>query len=133
MASALDVRAASSFVERAEERTDTVRIVEYAEFPLRFSKRGLRVGFTRDISPSGLCLGADHPERVGAMLRLGIRALDGGPTDARIGRVAWTSDTLDGRHWIGIKLLTEAANIDATEAFSRMRADANGRRKRHAQ
>jgi hypothetical protein len=132
MATGLDHPLELSSVNRAEERIDTVRIVEYSEFPHRVSKRSARVGFTRDISGSGLCVGAERPERVGSMLRLGIRALDGGPTDSRIGRVAWTSETLDGRHWIGIKLLTEASLTDATVLFDRSRNESPGRLRRYA-
>jgi len=123
MASALSLRPALSTEHRIEPRTETVRIVEYAEFPRRVSERGLRVGFTRDISVSGVCLGADHPEPVGSMLRLGIRDLDGGRVDARIGRVAWTSDASDGRHWIGVELLTETSNSAATAPFDQLRVE----------
>jgi hypothetical protein len=132
MPPALDRCRELAVLARAEERIDTVRIVEYSEFPHRVSKRSVRVGFTRDISRSGLCVGSDRPERVGSMLRLGIRALDGGPTDARIGRVAWTSETLDGRHWIGIKLLTEASLIDATVPFDGSRIESPERLRRYA-
>jgi len=123
MAGALDLRSAFSVENRVEPRSETVRIVEYTGFPRRDSERSLRMGFTRNISKSGICLGADHPEPVGSMLRLGIRDLDGARTDARIGRVAWTSDARDGRHWIGIELLTEASNHAVIEPFERIRAE----------
>jgi hypothetical protein len=126
MATALDLQTFVSSDLRAEVRTDMVRIVEYTAFPRRVSNSELRVGFTRDVSDSGVCLGVDHPEPVGSMLRLGIRTLDGGHTDARIGRVAWTSDGGDGRHWIGIEMLTGTSNAVATAPFARLRAASTG-------
>jgi len=70
----------------------------------------VRVGYTRNVSHSGVCLGVDRPESVGALIRLGIRGLDGTHIDARVGRVAWTRDREDGRHWMGVELLTDAAS-----------------------
>lgn len=126
MATALDLHTVISADLRTEARTETVRIVEYTEFPRRVSNRELRMGFTRDISDSGVCLGVDHPEPVGSMLRLDIRTLDGRHTDARIGRVAWTSDGGDGRHWIGIEMLTSTSNTAAAAPFARLRAASTG-------
>jgi len=115
MGTAIEFRVLDQTGLRAEVRTDTIRIVEYAEFPRRAADGGLRMGFTRDISASGVCLGADQPESVGSLLRLGIRALDGSSVDARIGRVAWTTQARDGRHWIGVELLTKAGNPAVSE------------------
>jgi len=33
-----------------------------------------------------------------------------GEGNARVGRVAWTRDREDGRHWMGVELLTDAAS-----------------------
>lgn len=131
MAGALDLRTAITTSNRIEVRTETVRIVEYSEFPRRVSEESLRLGFTRNISKSGVCLGVDRPEPVGSMLRLGIRDLDGGRVDARIGRVAWASAARDGRHWIGIELLTATSDTAATAPSERLRVESLRPRPRH--
>jgi len=92
---------------RRESRKDTVRIVEYTRFPRVGSDRGPRIGFTRDLSASGMCIGADEPETLGALLRVTIRDLDGHPSRPCIERVAWCSRARDGRHWIGLERLTD--------------------------
>lgn len=99
---------------RREEREDVVRVVEYSSFPRTAPETQLQLGFTRDISRSGLCLGVDRCEDVGALLRLDVRCLEGRPGGARIGRVVWTSSERDGRHWLGIELLTPAARSRAS-------------------
>ena len=91
---------------RREPRTDTVRIVEFTRFPRVGPDHGPRVGFTRDLSASGMCIGADEPESVGALLRVAIRDLDGRPSRPCIERVVWCSRTRDGRHWVGLERLT---------------------------
>lgn len=93
---------------RREERTDTIRIVEYSRFPRNTPRPRQQVGFTRDISRSGMCLGVDEVEEVGALLRVCTRDVQGRPGEARVGRVVWTSATRDGRHWLGIEMLTPA-------------------------
>jgi hypothetical protein len=90
---------------RSEEREEMIRVVEYSPFP-RIAPQQLRVGFSRDISRSGLCLGVDECEAVGSLLRIGVRDIEGRTGDPRVGRVAWRSKTRDGRYWIGIELLT---------------------------
>jgi hypothetical protein len=92
---------------RREQRRDTVRIVEYARFPRMGPERGPRIGFTRDISASGMCIGADEPEAVGALLRVVVRDLDGSLSRPSIERVVWCSPAPDGRHWIGLERLTD--------------------------
>ncbi len=49
---------------RRESRRDEVRSVEYTAFPRVRSEQLPRLGFTRDISPLGMCLGVDDPESV---------------------------------------------------------------------
>jgi hypothetical protein len=88
---------------RREPRRQAVRIVEYVRFPRVGPDRGPRIGFTRDISASGMCIGAD----VGALLRVAIRDLDGRPSRPSIERVVWCSRARDGRHWIGLERLTD--------------------------
>jgi hypothetical protein len=92
---------------RRESRTDTVRIVEYTRFPRVGPDRGTRVGFTRDLSATGMCIGTDEPESVGALLRVAIRDLDGRPSPPCIERVMWCSRARDERHWVGLERLTD--------------------------
>jgi len=93
---------------RREPRRDTVRIVEYTRFPRVGPDRGPRIAFTRDLSASGMCVGSDEPESVGALLRVTIRDLDGRPSRPCIERVVWCSRARDGRHWVGLERLTNA-------------------------
>ena len=92
---------------RRESRTDTVRNVEYTRFPRVGPDRGTRVGFTRDLSATGMCIGTDEPESVGSLLRVAIRDLDGRPSPPCIERVVWCSRARDGRHWVGLERLTD--------------------------
>jgi hypothetical protein len=107
MAAAENVEAVLAGARR-EEREAVVRVVEYASFPRMAPEPELQLGFTRDISRSGMCLGVDRCEGVGSLLRLSVRDLEGRPAEARIGRVAWTSSERDGRHWLGVEVLTPA-------------------------
>ena len=90
---------------RREPRQDVVRHVEYSSFPRARSDQRLRVGFTRDLSPSGMCVRVDTPERVGSLLRVTLREVDGQPRLESIARIAWSSPTIDGAHWVGLSLL----------------------------
>ena len=84
-----------------------MRLVEYTRFPRVGPDRGPRIGFTRDLSSSGMCIGTDEPETVGALLRVAIRDLDGRPSRPCIERVVWCSPAGGGRHWIGLERLTD--------------------------
>jgi len=88
---------------RAEPRSDEVRIVEYAPFPRTSAEQAPRIGFTRDISESGLCIGSDREEPVGALLRVVLRAGDGQRERPSIDRVVWCQPASDGRFWIGLE------------------------------
>jgi hypothetical protein len=90
---------------RREPRQEVVRHVEYCSFPRARSDQRLRVGFTRDLSPSGMCIRVDTPERVGSLLRVTLREVDGQPRLESIARIAWSSPTIDGAHWVGLSLL----------------------------
>lgn len=92
---------------RREARRDTVRIVEYTRFPRVGPDPGPRIGFTRDLSASGMCIGTDEAEAVGTLLRVSIRDLDGRPSRPCIERVVWCRHARGGRHWIGLKRLTD--------------------------
>ena len=96
---------------RREPRVDAVRSAEYTPFPRTSASQIPRRGFTRDVSPLGMCLGVDVPERIGTLLRIEVRELDGRSIGATIGRVAWCSATRDGRYWIGLDLLCEPDGV----------------------
>jgi len=88
---------------RSEPRRDEVRIVEYTPFPRTAASHPPRIGFTRDVSESGMCVGSDHPEAVGSLLRIVLRGTDGRPERPRVERVVWCQPARDGRHWIGLE------------------------------
>jgi hypothetical protein len=96
---------------RSEVRRDEVRIVEYARFPRTGAGEGARIAFTRDLSDSGMCIGSDEGEAVGALLRVVVRSADGRPEPAVIERVVWCRPTADGRYWIGLERAHPAAAI----------------------
>ena len=96
---------------RREERVEEVRSAEYTPFPRTRASEAPRRGFTRDVSPLGMCLGVDVPERIGALLRIDVRELDGQSIGATIGRVVWCKPTRDDRYWIGLDLLCEADGV----------------------
>lgn len=117
MATALDSTTTTAFgpdadgdssAFRSEIRDEKIRIVEYSCFPRVAPQQRPRIGFTRDISPSGLCLGVDRSEPVGSLLRLSLRDIEGRSGDTCVGRVVWSSSERDGRHWLGLELLTPA-------------------------
>ena len=90
---------------RRERREEVVRHVEYYPYPRARSDQCLRIGFTRDLSPSGMCVRVDTPERVGSLLRVTLREVDGRPTLESIARIAWSTPSIDGGLWIGLTLV----------------------------
>lgn len=94
---------------RREVREDVVRDVEYCRFPRVCADQRPRIGFTRDVSSSGLCLRADVPEPVGSLLRVAVRGIDGAARREGIARVVWTKPTFDGGHWMGLALVEPGA------------------------
>jgi hypothetical protein len=90
---------------RRERREEVVRHVEYCPFPRARPDQGLRTGFTRDLSASGMCVRVDTPEPVGSLLRVTLREVDGKPRLEGIARIVWSSPTIDGGHWLGLSLL----------------------------
>lgn len=90
---------------RREERLDVVRRVDYAPYPRARTAQSERVGFTRDLSASGMCLRIDVPEPVGSLLRLMQSELNGRPARESIARVVWSSPTVDGGCWVGLALI----------------------------
>lgn len=93
---------------RSEPRRDEVQIVEYTHFPRTSAEPGPRIGFTRDLSGSGMCIGSDQPEPVGALLRVVLRANDGHAGRPCIDRVVWCQPASDGRWWIGLERVASA-------------------------
>jgi hypothetical protein len=91
---------------RREPRRDGVRIVEYTRFPRVGPFAGPRFAFTRDHSASGMCIGCDEPEPVGALLRVSVRDLDGRASSPRLERVVWCEPAGDGRFWLGLERVT---------------------------
>jgi hypothetical protein len=90
---------------RREEREQVVRLVEYTAFPRVSPHQRERVGFTRDLSPSGMCLRVEAPEEVGSLLRVAISGANGLPTRESVARVAWCQATADGAFWLGLAVL----------------------------
>lgn len=94
---------------RREAREDVVRDVEYCRFPRECAEQRPRIGFTRDVSPAGMCLRVDVPEPPGSLLRVAERGIDGRPRRETIARVVWTEATVDGGHWMGLALVEPGA------------------------
>ncbi len=95
---------------RREAREDTVRIVEYSRYPRDAAEQRTQLGFTRDISRMGMCVGVDRAERVGVLLKLCVRDVDGLSPEPTLARVVWTRGEWDGRFWLGLELLSDACH-----------------------
>jgi len=87
---------------RCEPRESVVRKVEHTPFPRARAGPGPAVGFTRDLSSSGMCLGVDRPASVGALLRAVVHAVDGRPAFDTIARVTRCERDVHGRFWLGL-------------------------------
>ena len=96
------------WAQRREERQAAVRIVDYSCFPRTAADPGSRVGVTRDLSASGMCIGVDDAEQPGALLRVTLLGVDGHPMRCGTWRVVWCRSEQDGRHWLGLELVAEA-------------------------
>jgi len=92
---------------RLEVREQLVRLVEYAPFPRSSAEQRTRIAFTRDVSASGLCLGATSAEPVGSLLHVTMRCIDGRPTLETLARVTWCSCDAEGRFLVGLRLVGE--------------------------
>lgn len=90
--------------ERREAREAMVRLVEYCPFPRTSASEGWRRGSTRNLSPSGMCLGVDEVYPEGSLLRITLLGIDGRPTLATLARVAWSRQE-DGGPVAGLALL----------------------------
>lgn len=90
---------------RREPRRRVVRHVEYCRFPRVCANQRVRVGVTRDVSPSGMCLRVPEGEPVGALLRVALRGVDGRIEREAIARVAWSRPAEGGDLWLGLELV----------------------------
>ena len=81
-----------------------MRLVEYCPFPRTTASEGWRTGSTRNLSPSGMCLGVEEVFPVGSLLRVTLLGIDGRPTLATLARVAWSREE-DGGPVAGLALL----------------------------
>ena len=95
-----------AFVDRREEREELVRVMEYTHFPRLTHDQVPRIGFTRDVSASGACIGVDSAESVDSLLRVVLRDVDGKAMRLAVARVAWTSRARDGRYWLGLEIVS---------------------------
>jgi len=103
---------------RTEIREPRVRRVEYTPFPRAGLGTRARVGFTRDLSASGMSLGVDEPLPVGSLLRVIVQQVDGRPDFDAVVRVAWCREdrfqaparpSKPGRPraWMGLSVVAE--------------------------
>jgi hypothetical protein len=93
---------------RHESRQKLVRMVEHRPFPRAHAGEGRAVGFTRDLSRSGMCISVERPEALGSLLHLILYGLDGRPTLDSIARVARCERDARGRLWLGLALVDPA-------------------------
>jgi hypothetical protein len=93
-----------------EARTPLVRGVEYCCFPRAHADEGLRSGFTRDISPSGMCLRVESHEPKDQLLRIVVHRIDGRAGQEQIVRVAWYRPVRRGSpvHLMGVTFVEVA-------------------------
>ncbi|HKJ25533.1 MAG TPA: PilZ domain-containing protein [Myxococcota bacterium] len=78
---------------RMEPREETVRRVEYSAFPRVGDDTATRIGFTRNVSPSGMAIGVEEPLPVGTLLRVLVQRADGKPDFDAVARVAWCHES----------------------------------------
>ena len=108
---------------RREHREEGVRYVEYSPFPRVSADQRERSGFTRDLSPSGLCLRTKRAETPGSLLRVVVRDVDGRPTLESVARVAWTRPTRDGAWQLGLALLDRRPQAKVRRTQGRPRVE----------
>jgi len=96
---------------RREPRREEVHVVEYERLAHAGDAGRTHFGFTRDLSPGGLCLGVDRPEPIGALVRTRVRSASGHPGHAGLSRVVWARPTRDGRFWLGLERLTAPREV----------------------
>ena len=97
---------------RMELREEAVRRVEYTSFPRVGADTLTRVGFTRNVSASGMALGVEEVLPVGSLLRVIVQKVDGRPDFDAVARVAWCHENRDRSAsaptgWLGLVLVAE--------------------------
>lgn len=92
---------------RREKREALVRQVEINPFPRVLPGEQPRMGTTRDLSASGLCVRTDVEQPVGALLRVILHGVDGRPALESVGRVAWCQGGRGGTCWLGLSLVAK--------------------------
>jgi len=100
---------------RSEPRIPAMVPVEMIPFPRLSEEDRPRVVFTRDRSPSGLCVGSDREHERGALMRVRVLEPDGRLRSPRLARVVWCAPREDGDHWMGLELITARARRAAVE------------------
>ena len=93
-----------------ETRGADVRLVEYCPFPRATAARGWRLGFALDVSSSGLWLEVEPGLRIGSLLRVTLRSIDGRPTLDVLARVV-EQRLGDGRCEVELQLLSAADEL----------------------
>lgn len=95
---------AEQLLLRRERREELVRLVEFCPFPRATVADGWRLGSTRNLSASGMCLEVEAPVPKDSLLRFTIRRIDGRPTLAGLARVAWCTEGPDGATRVGLEI-----------------------------
>lgn len=98
---------ALAMAPRREPRASVVRLVEYAPFPRVRADQRRAVGFTRDLSTSGMRLGATEALPVGSLLHVVVRCVDGRPTLDSLAEVTWCGADSSGDVLLGLRLVSE--------------------------
>ncbi len=102
---------------RSEPREDVLRIADYTRFPRTVPDPRPGLGFTRDLSDAGICLGVDAAESIGSLLSVAIRGLDGLAGPEAIHRVVWCSAETGGRYWLGLERVADRKLIARPESI----------------
>jgi hypothetical protein len=88
-------------------RTESLRLIDYSPFPRVDVDQGPRMGLSLNESDSGLCVAVDNSVKVGSLLRILIRGVDGRPARDVVTRVVWCKTDKDGRMRAGLAFLRE--------------------------
>lgn len=115
----------STLRDRRERRTSVVRLVEYAPLPRVHADHVVAMGFTRDVSESGMCLSVQWPAATGSLLRVTLHAIDGRAERMAIARVLRCERDATGRHWLGLDLLRADAALEPLPARPPLRTAAS--------
>lgn len=120
------IEAATAFQEarpiRREPRRSIVRLVEHSCFPRTGAHGAIVVGFTRDLSASGMCLSSERAVAVGSLRRVTLHSVDGASQRTWIARVTRCDLDSRGKHWLGLELLPNEPAATALAARPRLRA-----------